>query len=123
MSNLGVVANMTNNERSNTAKVFNTTSMFLIFAVTVLAVYLAIRDMGLQVHSSTKIWVFILAIFEPVFYVVLHGISTSLSGVGFFQSSPIVGSSLGGSLDMSSLRGAHDSFSNSLSSLSSASPL
>ena len=120
MSNLALIASMTNNDRSNTSRAMNNMTMFVVVGITILAIYLAIRDISLQVHTSTKVWVMLLAIFEPLFFVILHGISTSLSGVNFFQSSPIVGSpslpSLGGSIDMSAV----PSVSNTLGSLASS---
>lgn len=100
---------MTDSEKSNSAKVFNTLSTFFQLAIFVLAIYLAIRDMSLQASGSTKVWVFLLAVFEPTLYVLLHGISTSLNGTSFFQSSPIVGSPMPlspGSFDMGSMGGS-----------------
>ena len=107
MTTLALLTSMTDNDRSNTSKTFNAIMTFFMFALLVLALYLAIRDMSLQMHTSTKVWVFLLAALEPTLYCVLHGISTSLSGNSFFQSSPIVGTPtmtpLGGSLDMSTV--------------------
>ena len=100
---------MTDNDKSNSAKVFNALSTFVQLAIFVLAIYLAIRDMSLQASGGTKIWVFLLAVFEPTLYVLLHGISTSLNGTNFFQSSPIVGSPMPfspGSFGMGSMSGS-----------------
>ncbi len=63
----------------------------IYFILFVLAIYLAIRDMQFLPHTSTKIWVFLLAFFLPDLYVLLHGISSSAPGVGFFAGSPMPG--------------------------------
>ena len=57
----------------------------------VLAIYLAIRDMQFLQHTSTKVWVLLLALLVPELYVVLHGISSSAQGVSFFAGSPMPG--------------------------------
>jgi len=54
-----------------------------------LAVFLAVKDMGLLQHTSTKIWVLLLAVTFPELYIILHGISTSSMGVSFFTGSPV----------------------------------
>jgi hypothetical protein len=61
----------------------------LWFLVLALAIYLAIKDMNLLTHTSTKIWVFALAIAFPELFIVLTGISTSSMGVSFFSGSPV----------------------------------
>ena len=61
----------------------------LWFLVLALAIYLAIKDMNLLTHTSTKIWVFLLAIVFPELFLILSGISTSSMGVGFFSGSPV----------------------------------
>lgn len=61
----------------------------LWFLVLALAIYLAIKDMNLLTHTSTKIWVFALAIAFPELFIVLTGISTTSMGVGFFSGSPV----------------------------------
>ena len=63
----------------------------IYFVLFVLALYLAIRDMQFLPHTSTKVWVFLLAFFLPDLYVLLHGISSSAQGVGFFAGSPMPG--------------------------------
>lgn len=58
-------------------------------AILALAIFLAIKDMGMLTHTSTKIWVLLLAIAWPEGFVILQGISTSVQGIGFFSGSPI----------------------------------
>ena len=53
------------------------------------SIFLAIKDLNLLQHTSTKVWVMILAIFMPELYVILHGISTSSMSVNFFSGSPV----------------------------------
>ena len=54
-----------------------------------LAIFLAIKDMGMVPHTATKIWVLALALFVPELFIILHGISTSSMSVNFFSGSPI----------------------------------
>lgn len=54
-----------------------------------LAIFLAVKDIGMVPHTSTKIWVIALAVLMPELFVILHGISTSSLGVNFFSGSPI----------------------------------
>ena len=62
----------------------------IIFAVLLaLAVFLSVKDMGLLTHTTTKIWVLLLAVSFPELYIILHGISTSSMGVSFFTGSPV----------------------------------
>jgi len=62
----------------------------VIFGVLIaLAVFLAVKDMGLLSHTSTKVWVLILAVTMPEIYIILHGVSTSSMGVNFFTGSPV----------------------------------
>ena len=61
----------------------------IFWVLLALAVFLAVKDMGLLSQTSTKVWVFLLAISFPELYLVLHGISTSSMGVNFFTGSPI----------------------------------
>jgi hypothetical protein len=61
----------------------------IFWVLLALAVFLAVKDMGLLQHTSTKIWVLLLAISFPELYIVLHGISTSSMGVNFFTGSPV----------------------------------
>lgn len=64
--------------------------IIVIFGVLLaLAVFLAMKDMGLLAHTSTKVFVLLLAVTFPELYVILHGISTSSMGVGFFSGSPV----------------------------------
>jgi hypothetical protein len=61
----------------------------IFWVLLALAVFLAVKDMGLLSHTSTKVYVLLLAILFPELYVILHGISTSSMGVNFFTGSPI----------------------------------
>jgi cell division protein FtsW (lipid II flippase) len=62
----------------------------VIFGVLLaLAVFLAVKDMGLLSHTSTKVWVLLLAVVMPELYIILHGVSTSSMGVNFFTGSPV----------------------------------
>lgn len=61
----------------------------IFYVLLALAVFLAVKDMGLLSHTSTKIFVLLLAIIFPELYIILHGISTSSMGVNFFTGSPI----------------------------------
>lgn len=65
------------------------TVQIVFWALLVLAVFLAVKDMGLLQHTTTKIWVLLLAISFPELYIILHGISTSSMGVNFFTGSPV----------------------------------
>ena len=58
-------------------------------AIMALAIFLAIKDLNLLQHTSTKVWVMLLAIMTPELYVILHGISSSSIGVNFFSGSPV----------------------------------
>jgi hypothetical protein len=80
------------------SKTFKSVVMVLQFAIFVLAVFLAVKDLNLLSHMSTKIWVFLLAALMPELYVVLHGISSSSMGVGFFSGSPIESKLSGGDI-------------------------
>jgi hypothetical protein len=61
----------------------------LYYILTAVAIFLAIKDMSFLERTSTKVWVFLLSIFFPELFVILHGISTSSMGVNFFTGSPI----------------------------------
>ena len=61
----------------------------LYYILTAVAIFLAIKDMSFLERTSTKVWVFLLSIFFPELFVILHGISTSSMGVSFFTGSPI----------------------------------
>jgi hypothetical protein len=54
-------------------------------AVFAIAIFLAIRDMDSLHDTTTKVWAFLLAIFLPELYVILHGLSNASMGVGFFH--------------------------------------
>jgi hypothetical protein len=65
------------------------TVQIIFWVLLAVAVFLAVKDMGLLQHTSTKIWVLLLAITFPELYIILHGISTSSMGVSFFTGSPV----------------------------------
>lgn len=61
----------------------------IFWVLLALAVFLAVKDMGLLSHTSTKVWVLLLAVTFPELYIILHGVSTSSMGVNFFTGSPV----------------------------------
>ena len=65
------------------------TIMVVYGVVLALALFLAIKDIGLVTHTATKVWIVLLAAAMPELFIILHGISTSSMGVGFFSGSPI----------------------------------
>lgn len=70
-------------------KMLKKTIQILYYVLTALAIFLAIKDMSFLERTSTKVWVFLLSIFFPELFVILHGLSTSSMGVNFFTGSPI----------------------------------
>ena len=64
----------------------------LYIAIVAVAIFLAVRDMSMLTHTTTKVWLFLLAVTVPELYVILHGISSSSMGIGFFSGSPVQGS-------------------------------
>ena len=70
-------------------KAVRRTVQVIFWVLLALAVFLAVKDMGLLQHTSTKIWVLLLAITFPELYIILHGISTSSMGVNFLTGSPV----------------------------------
>ena len=65
------------------------TIMVVYGVVLALALFLAIKDIGLVIHTGTKIGIVLLALAMPELFCILHLISTSSMGVGFFSGSPI----------------------------------
>jgi len=61
----------------------------IFFVLLALAIFLAVKDLGLLTNSTTKVGVILLAAFFPDLYILLHLISTSSMGVGFFSGSPV----------------------------------
>lgn len=93
-----VLVTSANDKSNQAAKVAATIVGVAYFVLFVLAIYLAIRDMQFLPHTSTKIWVLVLAFFFPDLYVLLHGISSSAQGVGFFAGSPMPGGGMGSAM-------------------------
>jgi hypothetical protein len=89
MSLLCWIATATQYDRSNTSHVINTVSTVVMLLALLLAIYLAIRDLGFLQNTSTKIAVLALAIIYPDLYILLHWISTASAGVGFLSGSPV----------------------------------
>lgn len=87
MSLLPYVIGVTASDRNNTAKAVNGLMSILFLVVLAVAVFLAIRDMGALQGTAPKIWLFLFAVFVPEVYVVIHGLSSSSMGVGFFSES------------------------------------
>jgi len=65
------------------------TLMVVYGVLLALALFLAIKDIGLVSHTGTKIGIVLLALAMPELFCILHLISTSSMGVGFFSGSPI----------------------------------
>ena len=89
MSILCWLASSTQHDRSNSSKVVNALVTTLMIVMLIVAIYLAVRDMGYLQNSSTKFAILALALFYPDLYILLHWISTSSSGVGFFSGAPV----------------------------------
>lgn len=89
MSLLCWIATATQYDRSNTSHVINTVTTVVMLLALLLAIYLAIRDLGFLQNTSTKIAVLALAIIYPDLYILLHWISTASAGVGFLSGSPV----------------------------------
>ena len=87
MSLLPYLIGVTSSDRNNTAKAVNGVMSVLFLILLALAVFLAIRDMGALQGTAPKIWLFLFAVFVPEVYVVIHGLSSSSMGVGFFSES------------------------------------
>jgi hypothetical protein len=68
---------------------WRTAAWVLYVLLFVLAIFLAIKDINLLSHTTTKLFVLALAVLIPELYVILHGISSSSMGVSFFTGSPI----------------------------------
>ena len=110
-----VLISSANDKSSQGAKMAANILAVVYFVLFVLAIYLAIRDMQFLPHTSTKIWVFILAFFCPDLFVILHGLSSSAQGVGFFAGSPMPGG-MGGVSAMPTLSPTGFSLESSLGS-------
>jgi hypothetical protein len=89
MSMLAWISSITCNDKNNTAKTLNTLVSITYFAVFVLAIFLAIRDMNSLDNTASKVWLFLFAIFAPELYVIIHGLSSSSMGVSFFAETPV----------------------------------
>ena len=89
MTLMSYLASLTSTERNNTTVALNGALSILFLIVLVLAVYLAIRDMGALPGTAPKMWLFIFALFMPELYVILHGLSSSSLGLNFFSESLI----------------------------------
>lgn len=89
MSLLCWLANATQYDRSNTSRFVNMATTALMIGALLLAIYLAIHDLGFLQSTSTKVAVLALAAIYPDLYILLHWISTSSAGVGFLSGSPV----------------------------------
>ena len=76
-------------ERNKANQCVGTAVVAAVLAVLGLSLFLAVRDMSLLSNTTTKVWVFLMALFMPELYVVLHGISSSSAGLGFFEGAPV----------------------------------
>lgn len=80
------------NKGVSQAQVAKALMNLLYVAIVAVAIFLAVRDMSMLTHTTTKVWLFLLAVTVPELYVILHGISSSSMGIGFFSGSPVQGS-------------------------------
>ena len=78
-------------ERNKANHCIGTVAVAVVLGVLGLSLYLASRDMSLLSNGATKVWVFLLALLMPELYVVLHGVSSSSAGLGFFEGAPVEG--------------------------------
>jgi hypothetical protein len=81
---LAYLASATSSDRSNSARAINAIVNILYIALTILAIFLAIRDMSTLPGTASKVWLFLLALCMPELYVIVHGLSTSSMGQSFF---------------------------------------
>ena len=81
MTLMSYLASLTSTERNNTTVALNGALSILFLIVLVLAVYLAIRDMGALPGTAPKMWLFIFALFMPELYVILHESLISMPNV------------------------------------------
>ena len=89
-------ANVANDGQQNPGMTTMVVSvMGVYFVLCVLAIYLAIRDMQFLPNLSSKVWVLIFALMCPEIYTILHGLSSSAQGIGFFAGSPMPGGGAG----------------------------
>jgi hypothetical protein len=75
----------TSNDRNNSTKTLNAIMSITYIAILALAAFLAILDMGSLEGTAPKVWLFLLAVFAPELYVILHGLSSSSLGLPFFS--------------------------------------
>ena len=118
MSLLPLVMHATSTRRNNVEKTANTIIMVLFLCILAISVFLALRDMSALQGTAPKMWLLIFAVLVPEVYVVIHGLSSSSLGMGFFSETlvdiPAFGDGLG--LSHSKIDGASapDSFVQSL---------
>lgn len=89
MSSLTYVSAMTKDERSNTARVINAITTFVQIGLIVVALILVVRDLSSVKGASLKFAILALALLMPELYVILHWISTSSMGLGFWTGAPL----------------------------------
>lgn len=90
MSLLPLLSSVTCTEKdNNTAKVINAMATIIYFVVFALAIFLAIRDMNSLDTTTSKIWLFVFALFAPELYVIIHGLSSSSMGMPFFAETAV----------------------------------
>ena len=78
-------------ERNKANHCVGTVAVAAVLGILGLSLFLAVRDVSLLSNTSSKAWVFLLALFMPELYVILHGVSSSSAGLGFFDASPVEG--------------------------------
>ena len=106
MTLLDFVKSSTVNDRNH--KMLDASVSIFYVVLTVVALFLAIRDMGALSGTTSKLWLFCLAVFIPELYVILHGLSSASMGVGFFSDAMIDLQSLTPSTHAGSSLSPHD---------------
>ena len=85
MSLIPTTLSATSSDRNNSVKAVNALLIVLYLGCLTLSIFLAIRDMGALHNTASKVWLFLLAALMPELYVLIHGLSTSTLGLGFFS--------------------------------------
>ena len=89
MTLLSFMHSVTSTDKQKSTAATNTTVSVCYLIVLALALYLAFRDMGALPGTGPKVWLFLLAAAFPDLYVILHGLSSSSMGVGFFSDAMV----------------------------------
>ena len=101
MTTAAAIIGATGDKDNHMARTVSSAVSIMYMVLFVLAIYLAIRDMKYLPATSSKIWLLLLAILLPELTVILHGLSSSSQGIGFFEGSPLPSGSMGSMGSMS----------------------